>query len=101
MRRNIRKSTIGKVGESTEVLFRGWANVVVQVCGYCGCLVIRLREVITETPRAGDPGDLGADGLSAADCGKVGTCGRECRRKLGCRFTIVRLAGCTDACETH
>lgn len=101
MGRNVWISATGKVGEGTEILFGGWADVAVQVCGYCACLVIRLREVIAEPSRAGDPGDLGADGLRATDCGKVGTSGGEARRELGCRFTVVRLAGCTDSCGAH
>lgn len=101
MRRNVRKSAFREVGEGTEVLFGGWADVVVQVCGYCACLVIRLLEVIAEPSRAGDPRDLGADGLRTTNCGKVGTSGGEGRRELGCRFTVVGLAGCTDACGAH
>lgn len=101
MRRNVRISAIRKVRKGTEVLFGGWADVAVQVCGYCAFLVIRLREVIAEPSRAGDPSDLGADGLRATNCGKVGTSGGEARRELGCRFTVVGLAGCTDACGAH
>ena len=101
MRRNVRISAIRKVREGTEVLFGGWADVAVQVCGYCACLVSRLCEVIAEPSRTGDPSDLGADGLRATNCGKVGTSGGEGRRELGCRFTVVRLAGCTNACGAH
>ena len=82
VRRNIRKSAIGEVGECAEITLGTWGNVVAQVCGYRAGLVIRAGEVIAETSGAGDPGDFRADGLSAADCGDVGTCAGELRCKL-------------------
>ena len=98
MRRNIRESAIGEVGESTEVLFSSRADVVIQVSGYGASLVRRASEVVAEASGAGDPGNLRADGLSAADCGNIGTRSWELRRKLWCIFAVVGLTGCTDAC---
>lgn len=98
MGRNIWKPAIGEVGESAEVFFGSCADVVIQVGGYRGRLVLRAREVIAEASGAGDPGDLGLDRLSTADCGDVRTCAWELRRKLWCLFAVVGLTGCTDAC---
>ena len=67
MGRNVRETAIGKVGESAEVGFGSWADVVAQVRGYRAFLVRRAREVVAEASGAGGPGDFGADGLSAAD----------------------------------
>ena len=97
MRRNIREPAIGEVGKSAKVLFGSCADLVIQIGGYRACLVIRASEVIAEASGAGDPGDLRADGLSAADCGDVGTCARELRRKLWCLVAVVGLTGCADA----
>ena len=101
MRRNIRKSAVGKVGEWTEIALGTWGNVVVQVCGYRAGLVIRAGEVIAEASGAGDPRDFRADGLSAADCGDVRTCAWELRCKLWRRFAIVGLTRRTDPCGVH
>lgn len=98
MRRNIRISAVAKVGVSAKVLPGGRANVVVQIRGHRGCLVIRAREIVAEAARAGGPGDLGADGLGAADGGDVGTGARERRRELWCSLAVVGLTRCTDAC---
>ena len=67
MGRNIWETTVGKVGESAEVGFGSWADVVAQVCGYCAFLVRRARKIVAEASGAGGPCDLRADGLSAAD----------------------------------
>ena len=101
MRRNIRESAIGEVGEGAEVLLGSCANVVAQVGGYRACLVFWASEVVAEASGAGHPGNLGTDGLSAADCGDVGTCARELRRKLWCLFAVVGLTGCTDSCKVR
>lgn len=101
MRRNIGETAASEVGESAEVLFGGCADMVVQVCGYRGCLVLGPSEVIAEATRAGDPGDLRLDRLSATDCCDVGTCAWELRRKLWCHFAVVGLAWCTDACKVR
>ena len=98
MRRNIRKSAIRKVGESAEVLLGICTDVFIQVGGYRALLVRGASEVVAEASGASDPSDFGADGLSAADCGDVGTCSRKLRRKLWCHVAIVGLAGCADAC---
>lgn len=98
MRRNIRISAIAKVGVSAKVLPGGRANVVVQIRGHRGCLVIRAREIVAEAARAGGPGDLGADGLGAADGGDIGTGAWERRRELWCSLAVVGLTRCTDAC---
>lgn len=97
MGRNIRETAIGEIGESTEVIFCGWANVVVQIVGHRACLVIRAREVVTEAARAGGPGDFRTDGLGAADCGDVGTRSWELRGELWYRITVIGLTGCTHA----
>lgn len=101
MRRNIREPAIGEVGESTEVLFGSRADVVIQVGGYRASLVRRASEVVAEASGACNPGDLGADGLSAADCSNIGTCAWELRRKLWRLFAVVGLTGCTDACRVR
>lgn len=98
MRRNIRISAVAKVGVSAKVLPGGRANVVVQIRGHRGCLVIRAREIVAEAARAGGPGDLGADRLGAADGGDVGTGAWERRRELWCPLAVVGLTRCTDAC---
>lgn len=67
MRRDVWETAVGKVGESAEVRFGSWADVLAQVGGYRAFLVRRAREVVAEASGAGGPGDLGADGLSAAD----------------------------------
>ena len=67
MRRDIRETTAGKVGKRSVVLFGGRGDVIVQVRGHRGRLVIGLREIVAEASRASDPGDFGADGLSTAD----------------------------------
>ena len=98
MCRNIRIPAIGKVGVSAKIPLGGRLNVVVQIGGDGGCLVIRAREIVAEAARTGGPGDLGADGLSAADGGDVGTGARERRRELRCLLAVVGLTRCTDAC---
>ena len=67
MSRNIREPAIGKVGESAEVGFGSWADVVAQVSGNGAFLVRRAREVVAETSGAGGPGDFRANGLGATD----------------------------------
>lgn len=99
MRRNIRESAIGKIGESTKVLLGRCADVVVQVGGHCTRLVFRAGEVVAEASGARDPGNLRTNGLSAADCGDVRTCTWKLRRELWRHFAIVRLAGCANACR--
>ena len=101
MRRNIRKAAIREVGESIIILSGGWSNVIIKVRGYCVCLIIGLRKVIAEASRAGNPGDLGANGLSTANCGEVRTCAGEGRRELRCSFAVIGLTGCTDTCRAH
>ena len=99
MRGNVRESAIGKVGESAKVLFGSRADVIIQVGGYCARLVLRAGEVIAEASGSRYPGDLRADGLSAADCGDVRTCAWKLWRELWRHFAIVRLAGCANACD--
>ena len=101
MRRNIRIPAIAKVGVSAKVLPGGRANVVIQICGHRGCLVIRAREIVAEAARTGGPGDLGLDGLGAADGGDVRTGAWEGRRELWCPFAVVGLTRCTDACGVY
>ena len=98
MRRNVRESAIGKVGESTKVLLGRCTDVVVQIGIHCVCLVSGTGEVVAEASGARDPGNLRTNGLSAADCGDVRTCTRKLRRELWRLFAIVRLAGCANAC---
>ena len=98
MRGNIWESAIGEVGESAEILFGSCADMVIQVGGHRVYLVTRAGEVIAEASGAGDPSDLGADGLCAADGGDVGTCAWELRRELWCHFAVVGLTRCTHAC---
>lgn len=98
MRRNIRESAIGEVGESAEVVLGSCADVVIQVGGYRACLVCGASEVVAEASRAGDPSDFRADGLGAADCRDVGACAWELRCELWCHLAVVGLTGCADAC---
>ena len=98
MRRNIRETTVGEVGESAEILLRGRGDVLVQIGGHRARLVIRARKVVAEASGASDPGDLGTDGLSTADCGDVRACAWELGRELWCLFAVVGLTRCANAC---
>ena len=98
MRGNIRETAVGEVGEGAKVLLRGRGDVLVQIGGHRAGLVIRARKVVAEAPGAGDPGDLGADGLGATDCGNVRACAWELRRELWCLFAVVGLTRCANAC---
>lgn len=101
MGRNIWETAIGKVCESAEVRFRSWADMLGQVGGYRAFLVRRAGEVVAEASGAGGPGDLGTDGLGAADGGDVGACGWELRGELWCILAIVGCTRCTNACRVH
>ena len=59
MRRNVRESTITKVGESTKVIHGRFADIFVEVGGYGARLILRTSEVIAEASGAGDPSDFG------------------------------------------
>ena len=98
MRRNIREPAVGEIGESAEVLLGCWGDVIVQIGGHRACLVIGAREVVAEASGASDPGDLRADGLSATDCGNVGTCAWELRCELWCLCAVVGLTRCANTC---
>ena len=99
MRRNIRESAIGKIGEGTKVLHGRCADVIFQVGGHCTRLVFWAGEVVAEASGASDPSNLRTNGLSATDCGDVRTCTWKLRRELWRHFAIVRLAGCANACR--
>ncbi len=101
MRRNIWESAIGEVGKSAKVFLGRRADVLVQIGGDGGCLVIRTLEVIAEASGPGDPSDFRADGLSATDGGDVRTCAGELRRKLWSLFAVIGLTGCTHACGLY
>ena len=98
MRRNVRESAVGKVGESTKVLLGRCADVVGQIGIDRACLVSGTGEVVAEASGARDPGNLWTNGLSAADCGDVRTCTRKLWRELWRHFAIVGLTGCANAC---
>ena len=94
---NIRESAIGEIGEGAKIILGCCADVIIKVGGYCGCLVCRAREIVAEASGASGPGDLGFNGLSTADCGNVGTCGWELRRKLWCHLAVIGLTRSTDS----
>ena len=99
MRRNVRESAVGKIGESTKVLLGRCADMVVQIGVHRARLVFGTGEVVAEASGARNPGNFRTNGLSAADCGDVRTCTRKLRRELWRHFAIVRLAGCANACR--
>ena len=89
VRCHVRKAAIGEVGERSEIGPNIFADMIVQIIRNSRCLVLWTREIITEPAGAGDPGDLGINGLSAADSSDIRTGTWELRSELRSLLAVI------------